>query len=124
MGDSRSLYDRIGGEAAIMAAVDLFYEKVVNDPLTRPFFDDLDIAAQSRKQVAFMAWAFGGPEQYKGRDLQQAHAKLVKRGLGNEHFDAVAGHLAATLRELGVAEDLIAEALTLVGGTRSQVLRG
>jgi hemoglobin len=124
MGESRSLYDRIGGEAAIMAAVDRFYEKVLADPVTRPFFDGLDMEAQTRKQVAFMAWAFGGPEEYKGRDLQQAHAKLVRRGLADQHFDAVAGHLASTLRELGVAEDLIAEALTRVAGTRSQVLRG
>jgi hemoglobin len=122
MGDS--LYDRIGGEAAIMAAADRFYEKVLADPITRPFFQGLDMEAQTRKQVAFMAWAFGGPEVYKGRDLGQAHAKLVKQGLGNVHFDAVAGHLSATLRELGVAEDLIAEVLVLVGGTRGQVLQG
>ena len=41
-----SLYERIGGEPAIMAAVDLFYAKVMNDTLTRPFFDGLDMNAQ------------------------------------------------------------------------------
>ena len=117
-----SLYEKLGGEAAIMAAVDLFYEKVMADELTRPFFRGLDMAAQTRKQVAFMTRAFGGPAEYEGRDLRAAHAGLVKRGLGDAHFDAVARHLEATLRELGVAEDLVAEALTTVGGTRSEVL--
>jgi hemoglobin len=119
---STSLYERLGGEAAVMAAVDLFYGKVMTDERTRPFFDGLDMAAQTRKQVAFMTWAFGGPTEWKGRDLRKAHAGLVKRGLGDSHFDAVAGHLEATLRELGVADDLIAETLGIVGGTRTEVL--
>ena len=105
-----------------MAAVDLFYEKVMEDELTRPFFAGLDMGKQTTKQVAFMTWAFGGPDEYKGRDLRSAHTGLVQRGLGDEHFDAVAGHLEATLRELGLADDLIKEALGIVGAQRDAVL--
>lgn len=118
-----SLFERLGGEAAIMAAVDVFYDKVLADELTRPFFDGLEMDAQSRKQVSFMAWAFGGPKEYRGRDLRAAHARLVEeKGLSDVHFDAVAKHLEATLRELGVAEELVQEALTVIAGTRDQVL--
>jgi hemoglobin len=118
-----SLYDRIGGEPALMAAVDIFYKKVLDDELTRPFFVGLDMAAQIRKQVAFMTWAFGGPPALKGRDLRVAHADLVKnRGLTDVHFDAVAGHLKETLTEMGVQADLIEEALAIVGTTRADVL--
>jgi hemoglobin len=117
------LYERLGGEAAIMAAVDLFYSKVLADDLTRPFFEGLDMAAQTRKQVAFMTWAFGGPEVYKGRDLRTAHKRLVKeQGLTDKHFEAVARHLKATLEELKISADLIEEVLTVVGGTRAEVL--
>jgi hemoglobin len=119
---TESLYDRIGGEAAIMAAVPLFYAKVLADDLTRPFFEGLDVEAQTQKQIAFMSWAFGGPAEYKGRDLKTAHAGLVQRGLGDTHFDAVARHLASTLSDLGVAPDLIGEALAIVGGQRTAVL--
>jgi len=106
-----------------MAAVNLFYAKVMADERTRPFFARLDLAAQTRKQIAFMTWAFGGPAEYKGRDLRTAHAELVKKhGLDDEHFDAVADHLRATLKELGVSEELIGEALAIVAGTRSEVL--
>jgi len=124
MAGRQSLYERIGGEAAIMAAAGLFYQKVLADPLTGPFFAGLDMAAQTRKQVAFMAWAFGGPAEYKGRDLTSAHAGLVKRGLSREHFDAVATHLKATLEELGIEQDLVQEALGIVAGTRELVLKG
>jgi hemoglobin len=118
----QSLYTRLGGEAAVMAAVDLFYKKVLEDKLTRPFFTGLDMATQIKKQIAFMTWAFGGPSEYKGRALRPAHAKLVERGLSDEHFDAVAKHLDATLRELGVNDDLIKESLAIVGGQRNEVL--
>jgi truncated hemoglobin YjbI len=64
-----SLFERIGGEAAVMAAVDLFYKKVLADPLLAPFFNELDLAAQVRKQVSFMGWAFGSGQAYSGRDL-------------------------------------------------------
>jgi hemoglobin len=120
---TQSLYERLGGEAAIVAAVDLFYEKVLADPRTREFFVGLDMKAQTRKQVSFMTWAFGGPAENRGRDLRAAHAKLVReRGLSDVHFDAVAQHLQQTLRELGVTEDLIGEALGIVAGTRANVL--
>jgi hemoglobin len=118
-----SLYERIGGENAVMAAVDIFYDKVIADQRTARFFNGLDVAAQSRKQVAFMTWAFGGPSAYKGRPLREAHADLVnKMGLSDEHFDAVAEHLVATLQELGVAKTLIDEAVGIVATTRNEVL--
>ncbi|HEX6275498.1 MAG TPA: group 1 truncated hemoglobin [Polyangiaceae bacterium] len=118
-----SLYDRIGGEPAIMAAVDLFYEKVKNDEVTRPFFDGLDMNSQVQKQIAFMSRALGGPVEYHGKDLRVAHARLVRdKGLGDAHFDAVATHLRATLEELGVQKDLVEEALTAIAGMRDEVL--
>ena len=118
-----SLYERLGGEAAIMAAVDLFYEKVLADPLTRPYFDGVDMEVQSRKQVAFMTHAMGGPESQRGGDLRAAHAHLVKqRGLSDAHFDAVVRHLSDTLRDLGISANDRAEAITVISRTRDQVL--
>jgi hemoglobin len=117
-----SLYERLGGEAALMAAVDLFYDKVLTDERTRPFFAGLDMPAQIKKQVAFMTRAFDGPAQYSGRDLRTAHAPLVAQGLNDTHFDAILEHLEASLRELGVVEEAIAEVRTLVASTRDEVL--
>src|SRR5262245_64889813 len=118
-----SLYQRLGGEAAVVAAADLFNEKVLADEITRPFFDGVDMDAQIRKMVAFMTWAFGGPAEYRGRDLRSSHAKLVReQGLNDMHFDVVAGLLRATLEELEVAPDLIDESLGIVATTRSEVL--
>jgi hemoglobin len=120
----KTLFERLGGEAAVEAAVVRFYDKVMADPALAGFFDGLDLPAQIQKQIAFMTMAFGGPTKYTGRDLRTAHAKLVARGLGDPHFDAVAGHLASTLDELGIPTDVRDEVLAVVGGTRSHVLGG
>lgn len=71
-----------------------------------------------------MTFAFGGTTEHTGRDLRHAHANLVKRGLNGAHFDAVAGHLATTLDELGVPSDVKGEVMTIVSGVRADVLGG
>lgn len=117
-----TLYERLGGEAAIQAAVILFYEKVMADPLLSPFFEGVDFEKQIQKQIAFMTMAFGGPSQYSGRDLRASHASSVRRGLGDAHFDRVASLLGETLDELGIPGPTIDEVLSVVGTTRNDVL--
>ena len=119
---SLSLYDRIGGAAAVEAAVDVFYDKVINDYRINRFFDGIDMNAQAVKQKAFFTMAFGGPNTYTGADLRTAHARLDKMGLGNDHFDVVMEHLGATLQELNVPAELIGEAAALAESTRNDVL--
>jgi len=117
-----SLFDQLGGVAAVDAAVDIFYRKVLADDHIAGFFDGVDMERQHAKQKAFLTMAFGGPAHYSGADMRRGHAHLVARGLTDSHFDAVAGHLAATLTELGVAPELIAQVLVIAGGTREDVL--
>lgn len=74
---------------------------------------------QKAKQIQFMALAFGGPDDYKGRSMYEAHKHL---SLTDAHFDAVAGHFVATLKELGVDAAVIDEAAAVVLSTRPQVL--
>lgn len=119
---SESLYERIGGEPAVNAAVEIFYRKVLNDYRINRFFDNSDMDQQIAKQKAFFTMAFGGPNDYTGKDMRTAHAHLVKRGLDASHFDAVMEHLGATLVELNVPEDLIAEAAAIAEGARKDVL--
>ncbi len=86
------------------------------------FFAATDMARQRAQQKAFLAYAFGGPADYSGKDLRAAHAPLVEKGLNDSHFGAVAGHLQAVLEELGIAADIIAEVMAIAGGTHDDVL--
>ena len=120
--EKKSLYDRLGGAPAVRAAVIKFYGRIMMDPLLGPFFDPNNLESLKRSQIAFLTMALGGPHNYTGKNLRTAHARLVTQGLSDQHFDAVKQHLAETLGEMGVARDMINEALTIVETTRKDVL--
>ncbi|MGE0220538.1 group I truncated hemoglobin [Mycolicibacterium sp.] len=106
-----SIYEQIGGRAAVTAAVDDFYRRLMSDPALTPYFDGVDMSRLKRHQRAFIAAAIGGPEPYLGRPMREAHALL---DIQPDHFDRVVGHLAETLSDLGVdqvAVDAIGDTL-------------
>ena len=117
-----SLFDEIGGEAAVNAAVDIFYRKVLQDDRIKQFFDGVDMDRQAAKQKAFLTMAFGGPNNYTGEDMRRGHAHLVAKGLNDSHFDAVMENLGGTLKELNVPDNLIAQAAAIAESTRNDVL--
>jgi hemoglobin len=119
---AKSVYEQIGGEPAMAAAVEVFYRKVLADDRISHFFEDVDMERQAAKQKAFLTMVTGGPASYSGRDMRAGHAHLVKRGLNDEHFNAVAGHLKDTLEELGVPAPLVAQVLAIAESARTDVL--
>lgn len=114
-----SLYQKIGGKAAIDAAVELFYKKVLADDRVKHFFDDINMNKQRRKQKEFLSAALGGPIPWTGKDLRTAHQDM---NLNETHFNAIAENLKATLEELKVDKSLIDQALAIVATTRDAVL--
>ncbi len=120
--EEMSLYNDLGGEAAVNAAVDIFYRKVLKDARIAHFFDGIDMDKQAAKQKAFLTLAFGGPNSYNGADMRRGHAHLVAKGLNDSHFDAVMENLGATLKELNVPDNLIAQAAAIAESTRKDVL--
>ncbi len=117
-----TLFEQLGGEAAVDAAVDIFYRKVLADDRISSFFDGVDMEKQAAKQKAFLTMAFGGPHNYSGKDMREGHAHLVAKGLNDSHFDAVVENLGGVLKELGVADDLIGQVAAIAETTRNDVL--
>lgn len=114
-----SVYDRIGGAAAVDAAVDIFYRKVLADDRISEFFDTVDMETQHTKQKAFLTMAFGGPNSYSGKDMRNAHKHM---NLTEEHFNAVAENLVATLKDLNVPETEINEIVGIAVSVKDDVL--
>lgn len=121
---AHSLYQELGGEAAVDAAVDVFYRKVLSDDRVSRFFDDVDMDRQIAKQKAFLTMVFGGPAAYTGKDMRSGHAKLVERGLDDSHVNAVIELLGESLREVGAPEHLIAKVAAIAESARADVLNG
>jgi hemoglobin len=115
----QSLFERIGGAAAVDAAVDVFYRKVLADARISHFFTNVDMNRQRAKQKAFLTVAFGGPNGYTGKNMRSAHAHMK---LTEEHFNAVMENIGGTLKELNVPDELIAEAAQIALSTKNDVL--
>jgi hemoglobin len=114
-----SVYDEIGGAPAVKAAVTVFYDRVTADPELEQWFKDVDLTRLKAHQRAFLAAALGGPELFSGRGLDTAHADLA---ITSEAFDAVVQHLATTLHDLGVEDDIVARVGERLEGLRGEVV--
>jgi len=119
---AKTLYEELGGEAAVDAAVDVFYRKVLTDDRVSSFFDDVDMDRQIAKQKAFLTMVFGGPVAYTGKDMRQGHEHLVARGLNDSHVDAVIEILGESLREVGAPDHLIKRVADIAESARADVL--
>lgn len=119
---TQTLFERIGGQDAVNAAVDIFYRKVLSDERVNYFFDGVDMEKQINKQKGFLTMVFGGPNNYSGKDMREGHRHLVKKGLNDSHVDAIIELLGGTLKELGVADADITEVAAIANSVRDDVL--
>ena len=114
-----NIYEAIGGQPAVEAAVNRFYERVTVDPQLAHFFAGMDLRGLKVHQAAFLGQAIGGPQTYSGAGMQRAHAHLR---IEQRHFDAVAGHLVGTLEDLSVPDHLIEAIVERIAPLASQVV--
>ena len=114
-----SIYDAIGGETALAAVVDDLYERVTGDPELAGFFAGTNMAKLKGRQVEFFAAALGGPHTYTGATMREAHRG---RGIGQEHFDLVAGHLIAALGAAHVPGETINQITGLLGPLAPEIV--
>ena len=119
MSSGDTLYHRFGGEEQISNIVDEFYERVLADESVAHFFDEVDMAAQRAHQTQFLSAVAGGPVEYDGEEMRAAHEGL---GLEPEHFEAIATHLDAALREFDVGDDARADIMSEVAALEDDVL--
>ena len=114
-----SIFERIGGAAAVGAVVNRLYDRLVRDDATVSFFKNQDMAELKKHQRAFLTVALGGPEAYYGSDLESAHANLR---ISDDVFDIVARHLTEVLHELDVKRADIAAIDELIDSLRSKIV--
>jgi hemoglobin len=117
--DENSLFERLGGEPAVKAAMHRFFERVFADPELAPVFERVNKPHHVSSVTRFVAAATGGPEPWSGRDMAAAHRRIR---ISQRQFDRVAAHLAAALDELAVPTDTAGEVMTLVGSLGPQIV--
>jgi len=76
---AKSLYDRLGGLDAIMAAVDSWVVRVAGDDRINRKFERTDIPRLKKEVIDQLCAATGGPCAYTGRSMQKTHAGMKTR---------------------------------------------
>src|SRR3984885_3947866 len=109
---SKELYDRLGGQGAIVAVVDDFIGRVAADARIKIRFSNTDIPRLKSLLVEFVCMATGGPCKYSGQDMETSHAGM---DLVDDEFSALVEDLAATLDKFKVPAKEKGELLGALG---------
>jgi hemoglobin len=117
-----SLYKRLGGYDAIVAAVADLMPRLREDPKLWVYWKGKSLESRRKGDqllVDFLCSAFGGPVFYAGPDMKVSHEGL---GITEEEWDITIAHIAATLDALGVPERERAEVLQASEGLKWDIV--
>ena len=117
--EQRSLYDRLGGEAAITAVVDDFVGRCAADARINGKFARTDVPRLKAMLIDQVSSASGGPATYRGRSMKETHDGM---GVTAGEFDALVGNLVATLHSFNVPAAEQEELLGILGPLRSEIV--
>jgi hemoglobin len=115
-----TLFDDVGGEAAVRRIVDRFVDKVFDDPMIGFFFRAARKERIKEKEYEFAARHLGANVPYTGRPLRDAHAEHPIMG---GQFNRRLQILKDTFAELDVPEHVRAHWIDNTEKLRSQVTR-
>jgi hemoglobin len=134
--DGRTLYERLGGDAGVVAIVEDMTARVIADP--RVNFERRNVRASwlggkydawnptpenverfKRHMIEFLMLAAGGPAEYTGRDIAEIHKGMK---ITNNEFDAMVGDIKATMDKLGLATREKRDVLAIIETTRKQIV--
>ena len=115
----KSLYERLGGEAAINAVVDDFAARVLADARVNQKFAKSDPARLVFHLKEFVCQATGGPCKYTGNSMPKAHHNMkVTEG----EFKALVEDLVMTLDKFNVPSKEKGELLAALAPLQGQIV--
>jgi len=123
----QSLYERIGGVNAITMVVDRFSDEVVKNPKlnVNPALKEWNqsgkLPGQKFMRTLWLCQAAGGPFQYTGKDLHEAHKELH---ITSEESDEFGAEIARSLAHSRVPEREKQEVLAAIVARKTEVVNG
>ena len=123
----QSLYERIGGVNAIAMVVNRFSDEVVKNPKLNinPALKEWNRSGKlpglKFMRTLWLCQVAGGPFQYTGKDLHEAHKHLH---ITSEEFDEVGAEIARALDYFHVPEREKQEVLAAIVANKPEVVNG
>ncbi|AZS36969.1 Group 2 truncated hemoglobin GlbO [Microbacterium lemovicicum] len=74
--DPASMYEQMGGHAAFVRLVDVFYAGVAGDDVLRPMYPEEDLGPAKERLTGFLEQYWGGPTAYS---RERGHPRLRMR---------------------------------------------
>ncbi len=116
---NKPLYERLGGQKAIVAVVEDFVGNLAADTRINLRFFNVDIPKLKTLLVEFVCLATGGPCKYTGQDMETSHAGME---LVDEEFVALVEDLQKTLAKFKVPKKETDELLGALGPLQPQIV--
>lgn len=122
---SQSLYERLGGVYGIAVVVDVFIDKVMNDPRlnANPAVNEahhrVPPAGFKYLVTEMVCWATGGPQKYTGRNMKDSHADL---GITPQEWQAFLDDFQQTLDHFKVPAAEQRELFAIVESTKQDIV--
>ena len=120
---TRSLLERIGGDLSLETALEIVYNKSLQDSRLRAFFEknQRKILQIRKKMQDFLTGFLGGHKLYDDANLKPAHYHM---NITDFHVDAMIELFTATFTEMGVHPDAASDALAHIGKIRKDLTTG
>ena len=115
---SQSIYEKYGFEA-ISKIVHDFYSRIQRSEIAAPYFVEYNVERIINHQTELLCSILGGPANYKGRELAQAHRNL---GITSEAFDEVGDLIEETLEDHGMTDDECEAIMNVINGARDVII--
>ena len=122
--EEATLYTRLGGKEAIQAVVNDFVDAVhederIKNEIVAERLKAIDVNYLKAQITDFVCKGVGGPCEYNGRNMKEAHMGLAITG---EEFDFVVEDLVKTLDKFKVPEKEKNELLAVLGPFKADIV--
>jgi len=117
--EPKTLYERIGGQPAVVAVVDDFIANVAANPAINQRFARTDVPKLKRLLVEQICEATGGGCKYTGRTMRESHRGM---NITASEFNAMGGDMLKTLEKFKVPQREKDELMALLGSMGPEIV--
>lgn len=114
-----SLYQRLGGYEGIRKIAEDVWAQHISNPAVKARYANSDGEEITRLVTEFVCWGTGGPENYTGKTMYEAHKTM---NINEREFLAVVDDVMFALKENNVGAQETNELLGMLFSLKDEVL--
>ncbi|MBL4748089.1 MAG: group 1 truncated hemoglobin [Magnetovibrio sp.] len=117
--EQKTLYERLGGFDGIRKISEDVWTEHTSNPAVKARYLDSDAEEVTRLVTEFVCWGTGGPQEYTGKDMKEAHRTM---NINATEFMAVVDDISTALKKNDVGAQETSELLGLLFSLKDEVM--